>query len=138
MFVYVILEALCGIVGGILLAARTKKGEGVCYSRLDNIGIVTNIALLIAYIYLCPAFMFVGMICEPNQEGFLGFIGWVVSFICASSTLVCGLSLGGSVALRKRGKRITSFVLQMAGPLSIGLTALLYIIFEGNLLSSLN
>ena len=138
MFIYVLLEAIAGIVGGILLATRSKKAEGVIYGKLDKIGRITNVALLVVYVNLCPAFMFVGMICEPSQKGLLGFVGWVVSFICASTTLACGLGLGCSVALRKKGNRVWSFVVQFAGLAAIGLTVLLYALCEGSLLRSLN
>ena len=68
----------------------------------------------------------------------MGVIGWAVCIVCASAALVCYSGLGASVALRKKGKRVPSFLVQFAGVISIGLTVLLYILFEGTLISPLN
>ena len=39
MFIYTFLEALVGIVAGILIAVRTKKSEDITYGKLDKAGI---------------------------------------------------------------------------------------------------
>ena len=39
MIIYLIAEAIVGLVGGILLAVLTKKAEGLVYNKLDKIGI---------------------------------------------------------------------------------------------------
>ena len=137
-FIYVILEALVGIVVGILLAIRTKKAEGITYGKLDKVGRITNILLIPLYACTAPFYMFLGMICSPNKEGFLGILGWIISIVCASAALFCSLGLGFSVALRKKGKSKLSFAVQFAGVVGVCLELLLYAVFVGNLISPLN
>jgi hypothetical protein len=138
MFLYVIIEAVVGIIAGLLLAICVKKAAGVRYGLLDKIGRITNIVLIPVYVLTAPFYMFLGMICESNQNGFLGVLGWIVAIIAASAALFCGVGLGGSVALRKRGKSVLSFVVQFAGVAGIGLSFLLYAVFVGTLLAPLN
>ena len=138
MFLYTVLAALVGIVAGLFLAIRTKKSESVTYQALDRIGKITNIVLAVAYTLVAPFYMFLGMISTCAQQGVMGVIGWAVCIVCASAALVCYSGLGASVALRKKGKRVPSFLVQFAGVISIGLTVLLYILFEGTLINPLN
>ena len=138
MTLYTIIEAVAGIIAGILIAVRTKKSDGVVYGRLDNAARITNILLIPLYVILSPLYLFLGMISASGEEGFLGIIGWIVAIICASASLFCGLGLGFSVALRKKGKSKLSFAVQFAGVVAIALTVLLYCAFAGNLLESLN
>lgn len=138
MTLYTIIEAIAGIIAGILIAVRTKKSDGVVYGKLDNVGRITNILLIPLYVIFSPLYLFLGMISASGEEGFLGIIGWIVAIICASAALFCGLGLGFSVALRKKGKSKLSFAVQFAGVVAIALTVLLYCAFAGNLLESLN
>ena len=138
MFLYTVFEALVGIVGGILLASLTKKAEGVTYGKLDKAGKITNIILIPVYFCLSPMYLFIGVIGRPAYDGFLGLLGWVVAIISASAAMFCGLGLGASVALRKKGKSKLGFALQFAGVIGIGLTVLFFYAFYGNLLMSLN
>ena len=138
MFLYTILAAIAGVVFCLVMAIRTKKAEGIVYGALDRVGRVTNIVLSAVYVTLAPFYMFLGMICSPNHDGFLGFVGWIVSIISASAALFCGLGIGASVALRRKGRGVLSFALQFAGVVGIALTVSFYAIFVGNLLSPLN
>ena len=138
MYLYVVIEAIFGIIAGICIAVFTKKAEGVTYGKLDKIGIATNILLLLVYIRLCPVYLFLGMLSGPAYDGFLGLLGWIVSIINGSATLFVTLGLGFSVALRKKGKSKLSFIAQFAGLVGIGLTVGLYCLFAGNLLRFLN
>lgn len=138
MFLYTVIEAIVGIVAYILLAICTKKSRKVVYNKLDKVGRITNILLLLIYACLLPACLFLGMISGPGYDGFLGFVGVIVSIIIASATLFCGLGLGFSVALRKKGKSKLSFAVQFAGVSGIALAMTLYVLFAGNLLQSLN
>jgi hypothetical protein len=138
MFFYVLLEAIAGIVIGILLAVRTKKSEDVTYGKLDKVGIATNIMLIPAYLLMSPACLFIGMISEPYGEGILWIFGLLVSLIVASAPLICCLGLGFSVALRRKGKSKLSFAVQFAGFAGIVLMVLLYGVFAGTLISPLN
>ena len=138
MYLYTVLEAVVGVVAGILLAVGTKKAEGVTYGRLDKLGRVTNILLLLFYVGFSYVYLFLGMIASPRYDGFLGILGWIVAIVMASAALFCGVGLGLSVAFRKKGKSKLSFALQFAGVGGIGLTFLLFFLFYGNLLRPLN
>ena len=138
MFLYVVIEAIVGIVAGLLLAIRTKKSPDVTYGKLDKVGKITNIILIPIYTLVSPFYMFIGMISTPHKEGFLWLVGGILSIICGSAALFCGLGLGGSVALRKKGRSVLSFAVQFAGLVGIALTFLLYAAFVGTLLSPLN
>jgi hypothetical protein len=138
MFLYTIIEAIAGIVAFILFTVRTKKDDSVVYNKLDKVGRITNILLIPIYACVLPFCLFLGMISYPAYDGFLGIIGWIVAIINASATLFCGLGLGLSVALRKKGKSKLGFAVQFVGLVGIALTIVMYMIFAGNLLKSLN
>lgn len=132
------MEAVVAVIAGILLAARTKKSDDVTYSKLDKAGRITNILLIPVYVCLAPLYMFLGMIATPRYDGFLGILGWIVAIIMGSAALFCGLGLGFSVALRKKGKSKSSFAVQFAGVLGIAINLILFFLFYGNLLRPLN
>lgn len=138
MFLYTVIEAIVGLVAGILLAACSKKANNVSYGKLDKAGRITNIILILVYTCLSPLYLFFGMISTPRYDGILGILGWIVSLIIASAALFCGLGLGLSVAWRKKGRSKLSFAVQFAGLVGIGLSVGLYCIFAGNLLRYLN
>lgn len=138
MYLYTTIEACIAVIAGILLAVCTKKADGVEYGKLDKAGRVTNILLIPVYVCLLPFCLFLGMIANPQYDGFLGVLGWIVAIVMASAALFCGIGLGLSVAFRKRGKSKLSFAVQFAGLGGIGLTLLLFFVFYGNLLKPLN
>ena len=138
MIIYILIEAIVAVVVGLRIAICTKKGQDVTYTKLDKAGRITNIILIPVYVLLAPLYIGLGMFSYPNHDGFLGILGWIISIINASSTLFCGLGLGFSVALRKKGKSKLSFAAQFAGVIGIALTVGLYCLFVGSLLSPLN
>ena len=138
MFLYTTIEAVVAVVAGVLIALCTKKADGVTYGKLDKIGRVTNILLLLFYVGFSYVYLLLGAIARPSYDGILGILGWVVSIIMASAALFCGIGLGLSVAFRKRGKRKLSFVVQFSGVAGIGLTVILFFLFYGNLLRPIN
>ena len=138
MFLYTVVEAIVAVVAGIFIARRAKRSDGVIYSRLDKAGRITNVFLALIYAVLSPLYLFLGMIAIPEYEGFLGFLGLIVAIIIASAALSCGIGLGLSVALRKKGRSKQSFVVQFVGILGIGVSVALFFIFYGNLLSTIN
>lgn len=138
MFLYTTIEAIVGIIAGILLAVCTKKEEYVIYNKLDKLGRIINILLLLFYVGFSYFYLFLGMIASPRYDGFLGLLGWIISIIMASAALFCGIGLGLSVAFRKKGKSKLSFMIQFLGLGGIGLTILLFFLFYGNLLNYLN
>lgn len=138
MYLYTVIEAIVGVVAGIILAVCTKKTDGVTYGKLDKLGRVTNVLLLLFYAGFSYFYLFLGMIANPRYDGFLGILGWIVAIIMASAALFCGIGLGLSVAFRKKGRSRLSFLVQFAGIGGIGLTVILFFIFYGNLLKPLN
>ena len=138
MYLYTIIEAAIAVVAGILIAACTKKADGVTYGKLDKAGRITNLVLIPLYVCILPFCLFLGMIASPHYDGFLGILGWIVAIIMASAALFCGIGLGLSVAFRKKGKSKLSFAVQFAGFGGIALTLILFFVFYGNLLRPLN
>ena len=138
MYLYTVIEAVVGVVAGLVIALGTKKADGVVYGKLDKAGRITNILLIPVYACLLPLCLFLGMISNPRYDGFLGILGWIVAVIIASAALFCGLGLGFSVAFRKKGRSKLSFAVQFAGVGGIGLTLAFYFRFTGNLLKYLN
>ena len=138
MEIYVILEAIVGIVLAVVIAKRAKKADGVAYGALDRAGRVTNVLLSILYIPALLACMLLGAIGSPCAEGFLWVIALIVALINSSAPLFAALGIGFSVALRKQGKSKASFLVQFAGILGIALTFALSSLFSGSLLSTLN
>ena len=121
-----------------MIAACSKKVEGVTYGKLDKAGIVTNIVLIPVYLVISIFAMIIASLFSPHYDGFLGILGWIVSVIGATGPSLCGLGLGASVALRKKGKSKLSFWAQFAGVAGLGITLLIFVLFYGNLLSPLN
>lgn len=138
MILYIILEAIVGIAAGILLAVITKKAEGVTYGKLDKAGFITNIVLIPIYLVVSAFTMVLAMFMRPHYDGFLAVVAWIVIVIASSAALFCGLGLGASVALRKKGKSKQSFAVQFAGAAGIALTFAIFCLFYGNLLAPLN
>lgn len=139
MFIYFILAAIAGLIAGVVIAVRSKKAEGVVYGKLDNAGRVTNILLIPVYAIaalFCSFIVLLGYI--PEGEGILGVLSWIVAIIGATGPALCGLGLGASVALRKKGQSKLSFWVQFAGIAGLGITILFLVLFSGNLFGSLN
>ena len=61
MVIYLIAEAIVGLVGGILIAILSKKADGVVYNKLDKVGMVTNILLIPIYLRLSPIALGLGL-----------------------------------------------------------------------------
>ena len=122
-----------------MLAACSKKTEGVVYGKLDRAGRITNIVLIPVYAVLSLFCMGIGFFCFPGYEaGFLRFLGWIVALIVPSAPLFCFTGLGLSAALRKKGRSKQSFAIQFVGFAGNGLSILLFFLFYGNLLRPLN
>ena len=66
MLLYTTIEATIAVIAGILLAACTKKADGVVYGKLDKAGRIVNIILIPVYLCLAPLYMFLGMIANPR------------------------------------------------------------------------
>ena len=130
MYIYFILAAILGLVSGIVIALRSKKAEGVVYGALDKVGIVTNILLIPAYAIVSLFCTFIVMLGYfPDGEGILAVVAWILAIIGATGPAFCGLGLGASVALRKKGKSRLSFLAQFAGVAGLAVTILFFVLF---------
>ena len=138
MFLYTTIEAIVAVVMGILIAVCTKRVDGLTYGKLDKLGRITNILLLLFYVGFSYVYLFLGMVANPRYDGFLGILGWIVSITMASAALFCGVGLGLSVAFRKKGRSKLSFAVQFLGVGGIAITFVLFFLFYGNLLRPLN
>ena len=138
MFLYTVIVAIVAVIAGILLAACSKKADGIVYGKLDKAGRITNIVLIPVYLILSVFVMALSFFSAPEYDGFLGILGWIVCVIIASAPLACGLGLGFSASLRKKGRSKLSFIVQFAGIAGCALSIALFMLFYGNLLSSLN
>ena len=138
MYLYTALATIIGLVMGILLAVRTKKADGVVYGKLDKAGRITNIVLIPVYIALSLVYIGISIFAAPAHNGLLGVLSWLVCIIIAAAPVSCGLGLGFSVSLRKKGRGKPSFIAQFAGIAGCALGIILFVLFYGNLLSSLN
>ena len=139
MYLYFIFAAIAGLVAGIVIAKRTKKADGVVYSMLDKVGRVTNVLLIPVYVIVsifCTFIVMLGYI--PDGEGILAVLAWTLAIIGATGSVLCGLGLGASSALRKKGKSKLSFLAQFAGVAGLAITILFFVLFCGNLFGSLN
>ena len=138
MYLYTAITAVIGLIAGIFLAACTKKAEGVVYEKLDKAGRITNIVLIPVYVVLSLIYVAISMFASPAHDGFLGMLSWLVCLLIAVAPASCGLGLGFSASLRKKGRSKLSFAVQFAGFVGIGLTVGMYCLFAGNLLRYLN
>ena len=138
MYLLAALSSIISLITGILLAKSAKKTDGVIYGKLDKAGQITNIALIPVYIALSLFCTVISIFTAPGYDGFLGILGWLVCIIIACAPLSCGLGLGFSVSLRKKGKSKLSFIMQFAGIAGCTLSIILFMVFYDNLLSSLN
>ena len=139
MYIYFIFAAIAGLVAGIMIATRSKKAEGVVYGKLDNLGKVTNILLIPVYAIVSIFCWFVVMLGYiPDGEGIWAVVAWGVAIIGATGPALCGLGIGASVALRKKGNSKLSFLVQFAGVAGLAVTILFFVLFCGNLFGSLN
>ena len=138
MYIVSALLAIVATIAAILMAACSKKADGVVYGKLDTTGRITNILLIPVYIALSIFTTVLSIFAYPNYDGFLGILGWIVVAIIAAAPLSCGLGLGFSVVLRKKGRSKQSFAMQFLGLAGVVLALILFFVFYDNLLSSLN
>lgn len=138
-FITTIFIFFISVLGGILLAALSKKKEGVVYGTLDKVGFVTNIILIPAYAFALPLPTILAFMSEPGtDEGILFVIGLIACFVVALAPAFCGFGLGLSVMLRKRGKSVLSFIVQFAGVFGILLSVLVYAFSGSDIIAPLN
>ena len=138
MYLYTAIATITGLIAGIILAACTKKAEGVTYGKRDKAGRITNIVLIPVYIVLSLVYIAITIFTSPAHDGLLGVLSWLVCLIIAVAPVSCGFGLGLSASLRKKGRSKPSFIVQFAGIAGCALGVILFLVFYGNLLASLN
>ncbi len=70
MYIYAGIAAVVAVVAGILIAALTKKTDGVVYGELDKVGQITNIILIPVYAVLTLFFIALSLFLYPGYDGF--------------------------------------------------------------------
>lgn len=138
MYLYTAIATIIGLIAGIILAACTKKAEGVSYGKLDKASRITNIVLIPVYLVLSLVYIAITIFTSPAHDGLLGVLSWIVCLIIAVAPASCGFGLGLSASLRKKGRSKPSFIVQFAGLAGCVLGVILFLVFYGNLLASLN
>lgn len=116
-----------GVAVGIVLAVRARKGEAALPTVLDRISLVTNIVLIPVYVILSLLMLFMAAITGTGygagavQEVLATFF----SFVIAATPIYCGIGLGMSVFLRRKGRSVAGFLVQFAGFVGILLMILI-------------
>ena len=139
MFIYWIAVVIVALIAGLLIAVRSKKSEDVVYTKLDKAGRITNVVLIPVYGAFSLFSLGMGIFCYPGyDEGFLRFLGWIVTCFIPTTPIFCFCGLGLSVGLRKKGKSKQSFAIQFIGFASVAVSTLMFCVFYGNLLGYIN
>ena len=95
---------LVGLLTLIVCVIFVKKGEGVVYSALDIIGIVLN---FLTAIVALPFISFVVSLVQAYKTG----PDWIYQvYLCMPP--IMALSLAASVSLRRKGFRLSGFLIQ--------------------------
>lgn len=134
-----IIALVAGIALGIVLAAATKKKEGVVASPLDKVTKITNIVMIPVSLYLAYFSIALSMFTVPEHDGGALF---VIDLIICSLIWIAPVCIGGglglSAALRKRGRSLASFVLQFIGIMSTFASVVIYVLGVDRVISSIN
>jgi hypothetical protein len=122
-----LLFPLAGIAVGIWLVVRAKKGETAVPTVLDKVSWVTNIIMIPVYFIFSMLMLLMASITEASYgSGIVQEIfARIFSCIIAATPIYCGIALGMSVALRKKGRSRAGFFVQFAGFIGIILLVLM-------------
>ena len=112
-----LLFLVAGVAVGILLAVRSKKAEPVVPTVLDRVSLVTNIVLIPVYSIFSILMIFMAAITDTNYgaSAVQEFFALICSFVIAAAPIYCGIALGMSVSLRKKGRSLAGFLVQFMG-----------------------
>jgi hypothetical protein len=98
---------LAGLLTLILCMILVRKGEGVVYRTLDAVGVFLNFATALVVL---PFISFVICLAQAYKVG----PDWVYQmYLCVPPMIA--LSLAASVALRRKGYRLSGFFIQFLG-----------------------
>ena len=108
---------VAGVAIGILLAVRARKIEAAVPAALDRVSLVINIMLIPVYLILSILMMFMALITGTSYgaSSVQEIFAEVFSFVIAAAPIYCGIALGLSVSLRRKGRSLAGFLVQFAG-----------------------
>lgn len=108
---------VAGVAIGILLAVRARKIEAAVPTALDRVSLVINITLIPVYLILSILMMFMALITGTSYgaSSLQEIFAEVFSFVIAAAPIYCGIALGLSVSLRRKGRSLAGFLVQFAG-----------------------
>lgn len=108
---------VAGVAIGILLAVRARKIEAAVPTALDRVSWVINITLIPIYLILSILMMFMALITGTSYgaSSLQEIFAEVFSFVIAAAPIYCGIALGLSVSLRRKGRSLAGFLVQFAG-----------------------
>lgn len=138
-FIVTLASTVLGLACGLYFILRARQINPA--NNLTNIDILTkilNVVVTVMYAMATPMMWFLAMVSEAYNDGFLGFLGWMIAGLIWIVPFFFGFGVGLSVLLRRRGKSIPAFFAQFTGFAAIAVSFLLYALFVGTLLSPLN
>ena len=108
---------IAGVAIGILIAVRARKIEAAVPTALDRVSLVINITLIPVYLILSILMMFMALITGTSYgaSSLQEIFAEVFSFVIAAAPIYCGIALGLSVSLRRKGRSLAGFLVQFAG-----------------------
>ena len=116
-FGFYLLFLVAGIAVGVILVVRARKRESVTYTALDRISIVTNVVLCVVYFLISLMMLLMASITGTglNASSVQEVLAHIFAYIIAATPIYCGIALGMSVSLRKKGRSVAGFFIQFAG-----------------------
>ena len=116
-FGFYLLFLVAGIAVGIILVVYARKREAVTYTVLDRVSIVTNVVLCVVYFLLSLIMLLMASITDSglNTGPVQKFLADVFACTIAATPIYCGIALGLSVTLRKKGRSVAGFLIQFSG-----------------------
>lgn len=126
-FGFYLLFLIAGIAAGIILVVRARKTEAGTYTVLDKISMVTNVVLCIVYFPLSLIMLLMASITGTGLNASLvqDILAYIFAGLIAATPIYCGIALGMSVSLRRKGKSVAGFLIQFAGFIGIILLILI-------------
>ena len=108
---------VAGVAIGILLAVRARKIKAAVPTALDRVSLVINITLIPVYLILSILMMFMALITGTSYgaSSVQKIFAEIFSFVIAAAPIYCGIALGLSVSLRRKGRSLAGFLVQFAG-----------------------
>lgn len=122
-----LLFLVAGVAAGIVLAVRARAIEKAAPTVLDRISLVTNIVLIPVYVIFSLLMLFMASITGTSYD--VGtvqeFLAVIFSLIIGATPIYCGIALGMSVSLRRKGRSVAGFFIQFVGFVGILLMILI-------------